>query len=43
MGEGHVFAAHGDHVVDTYTGGKVMNFSEVPADIKDFKVVAEIF
>ncbi|TWA97549.1 hypothetical protein [Bradyrhizobium stylosanthis] len=43
MGAGHVFAAHGDQVVDTYTGGKVINFSQVPDDMKGFKVVAEIF
>ncbi len=43
LGEGHVFAAFNGHVVDTYTGGKVIKFSEVPTDIKGFKVVAEIF
>ncbi|GAA0005541.1 hypothetical protein [Bradyrhizobium diazoefficiens] len=43
MGMGHVFAAHGDFVVDTYTDGKVTNFSEVPEDMKGFKVRAEIY
>ncbi|TFV69196.1 hypothetical protein E4K64_33740 [Bradyrhizobium frederickii] len=43
LGEGHVFAAYNGYVVDTYTGGKVTPFSEVPEAIKGFRVVTEIY
>ena len=43
MGVSHVFAAQEGFVVDTYTEGKITNFSEVPSDMKGFKVLAEIF
>ena|SRR5437762_1829633 len=39
----HVFAAHGNHFVDCHTHGKIEEFKETPADMKNFKLKAEIF
>lgn len=37
-GQGHVFAAHGQHAVDTYTNGRKVHRPSPPSDWPDFRV-----
>jgi len=43
LGVTHVFAVHGNSFVDTYTGGAVQNFKKVPDDMKNFRLLGEVF
>lgn len=43
LGVGHVFASYNGHIVDSFTRGKITPFTEVPTDMKGFKVKSELF
>jgi len=38
VGEGHIFAAHGQRVVDCWTSGKIVDFTACPKDYDRFLV-----
>ncbi len=37
-GDGHVFAAQGEHLVDTWTDGRILEFTQTPTEFRDFRI-----